>query len=471
MKVSSIALGLALGAVVAVSAAAPAAADTVRAKAGSTFRDCRDCPQMVVVPPGRFVMGSAESEPVRDKDEGPQREVVINKPFAVSQSEVTRGQFRRFALETGYRAALNCSVFTGTKSERVMTKSWEDTNFAQTDNHPVACITWLDAKAYVAWIAASTNKPYRLLSETEWEYAARAGSAAKYSFGDDADALCAHANVADESARAAGGLDTWNYAKCSDGFGLSTAPVGSFKANAFKLHDMHGNVWEWVEDCSSETYDGAPRDGSARATPDCGARVDRGGGFFNNRGTNRASERAFYPPTGNSANIGFRIARNLGAVGGAASATAPAGPVTRLPLPPPSPILEGVTIAAGAETLHLSGQVPLPIDPAKRDTLEAWGDTRTQTVSVLNRIKASLAKQGYTMADVVKLTVFLVGDPRANGRMDFAGFNAGYREFFGTAENPVLAARSTVQISALANPFFLVEIEAMAARAAPKGKR
>ena len=113
----------------------------------------------------------------------------------------------------------------------------------------------------------------------------------------------------------------------------------------------------------------------------------------------------------------------------------------------------------------------MPIDPAKRDTLEAWGDTRTQTVSVLNRMKASLAKQGYTMADVVKLTVFLVGDPRMNGRMDFAGFNTGYREFFGTAENPALAARSTVQISALANPFFLVEIEAMAARAAPKVAR
>ena len=423
---------------------------------------------MVVVPPGRFVMGSAESEPVRDKDEGPQREVVIDKSFAVSQFEVTRGQFRQFARETGYRAALNCSVYTGPKSDRVMSKSWEDPNYPQTDDHPVACITWLDAKAYVAWIAARTNKPYRLLSEAEWEYAARAGSTSRYSFGDDADALCTYANVADDSARAAGGLDTWTYAKCRDGFGLSTAPVGSFKANAFKLHDMHGNVWEWVEDCSSETYDGAPRDGSARVTPDCGARVDRGGGFFNNRGTNRSSERAFYPPTGNSANIGFRLARDLGTVTGV---TASASPIIRLPLPPPSPILEGVTIAGGAETIHLSGQVPLPIDPAKRDTLEAWGDTRTQTVSVLNRMKASLAKQGYTMADVVKLTVFLVGDPRMNGRMDFAGFNTGYREFFGTAENPALAARSTVQISALANPFFLVEIEAMAARAAPKVAR
>lgn len=281
------------------------------ANVGSVFRDCPNCPEMVVVPPGRFVMGSAESEPIRDKDEGPQREVNIVSAFAVSRFEVTRGQFRQFVEETGYKAARNCSVFTGARSERVESKSWEDPNFAQTDAHPVSCITWLDAKAYVGWIAAKTSKPYRLLSEAEWEYVARAGSSGHYAFGDNADDLCAHGNIADDSAREAGGLPTWTYAKCRDGFGLGTAPVGTFRPNPFGLYDMYGNVWEWVEDCARDTYAGAPVDGSAVVTPDCAARVDRGGGLYNNRGTNRSAERAFYPPTGNSANIGLRLARTL----------------------------------------------------------------------------------------------------------------------------------------------------------------
>ena len=140
-------LALAAAAVLGVGFA-PANAPAAQ-RAGSTFRDCPDCPQMVVVPPGRFIMGSPESEPVRDKDEGPQREVVIRNAFAISKFEVTRGQFRKFVTETGHQGARNCSVLTGTKSERVPAKSWEDTNSPQTDDHPVACISWFDAKAYV----------------------------------------------------------------------------------------------------------------------------------------------------------------------------------------------------------------------------------------------------------------------------------------------------------------------------------
>ena len=280
-------------------------------KTGAAFRDCPTCPEMVVLPPGRFIMGSAETEPVRDKDEGPQREVAIAAPFAVSKFEVTRGQFRAFVQESGHKPAPGCSVFTGTRSERVESKGWEDTNYIQTDAHPVACVSWNDAKAYAGWLAAKTGVGYRLLSEAEWEYAARAGAASKYSFGDDADQLCAHGNIADDAARDAGGLAGWTYAKCRDGFGLATAPVGAFQANAFGLHDMHGNVWEWVEDCHHETYQGGPTDGSAWVTAECKTRVDRGGGLFNNRGTNRAAERALYPPTGTSANIGFRLARGF----------------------------------------------------------------------------------------------------------------------------------------------------------------
>ncbi len=145
-----------------------------------------------------------------------------------------------------------------------------------------------------------------------------------------------------------------------------------------------------------------------------------------------------------------------------AAATSPA--IVRLVNPPPAIILGGVVLPPGAEILMLSGQLAAPIDPARTDSIEAYGDTRTQTISTFNKIKAALAKQGYAMSDIVKLTVFVAGDPKLGGKMDFAGFNAGYKEFFGTAENPNLVARSTVQVAALAGPNFLVEIEATAAR-------
>ena len=148
---------------------------------------------------------------------------------------------------------------------------------------------------------------------------------------------------------------------------------------------------------------------------------------------------------------------------------AAAKPIVRHTNPPPALILSGVTVPAGAETLILSGQLPAPIDPAKTDSIEAYGDTKAQTISTFAKIKALLEKQGYKMSDVIKLTVFVVGDPKLAGKMDFAGFNAGYREFFGTKDNPNLVARSTVQVAALAGPNFLIEIEAIAAKA-PVGR-
>jgi 2-iminobutanoate/2-iminopropanoate deaminase len=148
-----------------------------------------------------------------------------------------------------------------------------------------------------------------------------------------------------------------------------------------------------------------------------------------------------------------------------------AAPIVRNTNPPPAIILSSVTIPAGAETLLLSGQLASPIDPAKSDSIEAYGDTKTQTISTFNKIKAALTRAGYSMSDVVKLTVFVVGDPKLGGKMDFAGFNAGYREFFGTAENPNLVARSTVQVAALVSPNFLIEIEAIAAKAPVMAKK
>ncbi len=142
-----------------------------------------------------------------------------------------------------------------------------------------------------------------------------------------------------------------------------------------------------------------------------------------------------------------------------------AAEITRIVNPPPAIILSGVVVPAKSEMLFLSGQLASPIDPTKTDSIEAYGDTKTQTVSTFTKIKAALEKQGYSLKDVIKLTVFVAGDPKLGGKMDFAGFNAGYKQFFGTAENPNLVARSTVQVAALAGPNFLIEIEAIAAKA------
>jgi 2-iminobutanoate/2-iminopropanoate deaminase len=149
----------------------------------------------------------------------------------------------------------------------------------------------------------------------------------------------------------------------------------------------------------------------------------------------------------------------------ALTASANAAEINRITNPPPALILGGVILPPGSELFLLSGQLASPIDSSKPATsIEAFGDTKTQTISTFNKIKAALEKQGYSMKDVVKLTVFVAGDPKLGGKMDFAGFNEGYKQFFGTAENPNLVARSTVQVAALAGPNFLIEIEAIAAK-------
>ncbi len=162
--------------------------------------------------------------------------------------------------------------------------------------------------------------------------------------------------------------------------------------------------------------------------------------------------------------LGIAAAALAGMVVASGAASVSAGEIVRHLNPPPAIILNSVTVPPTAEILMLSGQLASPIDPAKTDSIEAYGDTRTQTISTFNKIKAALAKQGYAMSDVVKLTVFVAGDPKLGGKMDFAGFNEGYKQFFGTAENPNLVARSTVQVAALAGPNFLIEIEATAAK-------
>ncbi len=287
---------------------------------GREFRDCDDCPEMVVIPAGSFRMGCVSgSDDCRDH-ERPVRDVEVAS-FAMSKYEVTRGQFAAFAAATGH-AARRCYVhiwkdplFAGPRWEREWDDraSWREPGFDQRDNEPVTCMSWEDAQAYVRWLSAETGDDYRLPSESEWEYAARAGTTTPFYWGTSAHEHCAHGNAADRSAE-----ETFRsrkffreYSDCSDGLSW-TAPVGSFAPNTFGLHDMAGNVWEWVEDCWHADYEGAPEDGTAWTSDgNCSRRVLRGGSWLDRPVPLRSAHRGL-----NDAGLrfdfnGFRVSRTL----------------------------------------------------------------------------------------------------------------------------------------------------------------
>ena len=182
-------------------------------------------------------------------------------------------------------------------------------------DQPVVQVSWHDAKAYVEWLSRKTGKPYRLLSESEWEYAARATTQAteytNYPFGNDPADLCKHGNVADQSTRTIKGTEKkWDPVACSDGFAY-TSPVGSFQPNAFGLHDMIGNAWQWVEDCYRSGYDRSPVDGSVWTMKNCNKHINRGGAWSSFAKTARTSTRGQMPPDDQYESVGLRVARNL----------------------------------------------------------------------------------------------------------------------------------------------------------------
>jgi formylglycine-generating enzyme len=289
--------------------AAQAAAQARRAaspmpKPGTSFQDCPVCPVLVVVPGGTYDMGSPQGEEGRDErtafgtNEGPVHRVTVPS-FAIGKYEVTRGQFSAFTKETGYG---------GAKS------GWPEFGFHQEDNHPVVGVNARDADAYVQWLAHKTGLPYRLPSEAEWEYAARAGTTTVRYWGNDISSICQYENVADVSAKRQWGADRKNFADCEDGFAY-TAPVGSFKPNPFGLYDMLGNASEIVADCIQHTdYSHAPTDGSAWGS-NCNdlasaGHMVRGGNWVYQLELTRAAARSF-SQEGRDWSIGLRVARSL----------------------------------------------------------------------------------------------------------------------------------------------------------------
>jgi len=275
-------------------------------KAGKTFRDCPDCPVMVVIPSGHFAMGSPKTEDGRREDGGPLHRVDV-ATFAIGKTEITRGQFAAFVANTKYNGGDQCWILLGRKFE-LRTGNWRDPGYLQDDKHPVACINWEDAKAYAEWLSRKTGKHYRLPTEAEWEYSARGKTTAARYWGSDPDKACRYANVADKTAQATiTSAPSWMVHNCTDGFAY-TSPVGSFRANAFGLYDMLGNVWEWTEDSYHENYKGAPTDGSAWQG-DLKERVIRGGSWYDSPRFVRSAGRDKVTPVTRFANFGFRLAR------------------------------------------------------------------------------------------------------------------------------------------------------------------
>jgi sulfatase modifying factor 1 len=287
-------------------------------------QDCQEasCPQMIAVPAGVFGMGADDAETAHAitlgapadqvQDEKPRHRVSVRR-FWLSKTEITRGQFRAFTDDTGYRPGRFCWGYDSKRQIGFLSRNdWRHPpGFEQdSDDHPVVCITWHDAQAYVKWLSRKTGKAYRLPSEAEWEYAARAGSTTIRYWGQENKDACDHANVADRQAAKVIGWDAANEQvfPCDDPYAF-TAPVARFKPNAFGLYDMLGNVWEWTDDYYSDSYTGAPSDGSVWRAGNVNTRVVRGGGWGSISWVVRSSDRFWDNAADRNNNIGFRVAR------------------------------------------------------------------------------------------------------------------------------------------------------------------
>jgi formylglycine-generating enzyme required for sulfatase activity len=263
-------------------------------KPKDAFRECNTCPEMVVVPAGGFTMGSPTTEKDRDDNEGPQHTVTIAHAFAVGMFTVTVDQFAEFAKASGYDAGSKCYNFEDSELEGRAGRSFRNPGFSQTGSDPALCLNLADATAYAQWLSKKTGRAYRLLTEAEWEYAARAGTSTRYFWGDE---------IGSGNANCHGCGSQWD--------DKQTAPVGSFKPNAFGLYDMQGNASQWVEDCWQESYQGAPTDGSAWSEGNCTRRVVRGGSWDDHPRSLRATFRTWVTLRDRHNDVGFRLGRTL----------------------------------------------------------------------------------------------------------------------------------------------------------------
>ncbi|MEQ8734337.1 MAG: formylglycine-generating enzyme family protein [Rhodospirillaceae bacterium] len=291
--------------------------------AGAVLQDCEDCPRVVVIPAGQFEMGTPVGayEVNVESGEGPPITITVPQAYAIGETEVTIGQFEAFVKATGYEAGKGCQVIgDGGGSIDDPEASWRKPvqPIRAKDTHPVSCIDYAASVAYADWLSQMTGQVYRLPTEAEWEYAARAGSTAPRPWGANnsfegvsISLTCEHANAYDVESQKHYTF-AWPYARCSDGY-TDVSPVASFEKSAYGLYDMMGNLWERVQDCYTASYWGRPRDSSAWVWDGgCERRVVRGGGWYSRPTNVRPARRASGSVDGRGNDLGFRVVRELG---------------------------------------------------------------------------------------------------------------------------------------------------------------
>lgn len=280
----------------------PTPAGKARHRAPKYFRDCADCPEMLALPGGSYLMGSPATDQEGQDYEKPRHEVKVGG-FAIGKYEISKAQFAAFVEATNYNPGNECWTMEGGKGEMRSNRSWSDPGYPQASDHPATCVSVDDAEAYIKWLNQKTGGRYRLPTEAEWEYAARGGSTAARFWGDNPDGACKYANVADLSLQKADAKVTPH--DCEDGYAY-TAPVGSYLPNAFGLYDMLGNVWEWT--CSSDSGYGSSEE--EKCTSLLSRRIYRGGSWINTADYVRSASRYGYIPSFRFNNLGFRLARD-----------------------------------------------------------------------------------------------------------------------------------------------------------------
>jgi len=283
-------------------------AEWVASEFTDTLKDGTPGPVMVMIPGGTFMMGSPETEEGREDDE--RLHEVRVEPFAMGKYEVTVGEFRQFVVSKNYRTDAEresgCNTWVGNEWKQDAENNWRDPGFDQDDDHPVVCVSWNDAVAYANWLSEQTGQNYRLLTEAEWEYAARAGTETPRYWGDDLTKACRYANVYDRTAEQKLN-NPWEFHDCEDGY-VGTAPVGQFQANDFGLHDVLRNVWEWTCSEYDEKYGGAEQRCVSKNNASA-PRVLRGGAWLTYPRRVRAACRAGSTPAVRYDYAGFRLAR------------------------------------------------------------------------------------------------------------------------------------------------------------------
>jgi formylglycine-generating enzyme required for sulfatase activity len=270
--------------------------------AGSTFKECRNCPGMIVLPAGRFLMGSPEDEPLR-RDNEMQVEIEFAAPFAIARTPVTWDQWEACVRDNW------CDGVGVEMALKTLPNGEPNPNFTDygRGTRPVVGVSWFDAQAFVGWLNAKTGEDdaYRLPSEAEWEYAARGGTTTAFPWGPELD--YDYGNFGNDGEGLGGmarGRDVWLE---------ETSPVASFPPNGFGVYDMHGNIFEWTEDCWEADKAHTPADGSANKEGDCSVRIFRSGTFLSNPYMQRSARRgAPYPATQRGRNyLGFRVTKTL----------------------------------------------------------------------------------------------------------------------------------------------------------------